>query len=96
LLRVLGYLKETREFDLRISCDKMNTLTWYVDGSYAVHEDMKGHSGALLMIGKNALLTRSNKQKANTRSSTEAELIAVDDALPTIQWTRLFMKDQRL
>ena len=32
--------------------------------------------------------------KVNTRSLTEAELIAVDDALPTIQWTRLFMKDQ--
>jgi hypothetical protein len=41
----------------------MSTLTWYVDGSYAVHEDMKGHSGALLMIGKNAVLMRSTKQK---------------------------------
>jgi hypothetical protein len=39
-------------------------------------------------------LTISNKQKVNTRSSTEAESIAVYDALPTIQWTRLFMKDQ--
>jgi hypothetical protein len=28
------------------------------------------------------------------RSSTEAELIAVDDTLPTVQWTRSFMKDQ--
>jgi hypothetical protein len=51
MLRILGYLKATREFDLKISCDKMSTLTWYVDGSYAVHEDIKGHSGALLIIG---------------------------------------------
>jgi len=45
---------------------------------------MKGQSGSLLMIGKNAVLSRSNKQKVNTRSSTETELIAVDDTLPTV------------
>ena len=59
-----------------------------------VHEGMKGHSGSVLMIGDNVVLSKSNKQKINTRSSTEAELIVVDDALPTVQWTRLFMKDQ--
>jgi sporulation protein YlmC with PRC-barrel domain len=40
------------------------------------------------------VLFRSNKQKVNTRSSTETELIAVDDALPTIQWTKNFMLEQ--
>ena len=30
----------------------------------------------------------------NSRSSTESELLAVDDALPTIQWTKSFMYDQ--
>jgi hypothetical protein len=34
------------------------------------------------------VLFRSNKQKINTRSSTKSELIAVDDALPSIQWAR--------
>jgi hypothetical protein len=55
---------------------------------------MKGQSGALLRIGESMVLSSSNKQKVNTRSSTETELIAVDDALPMIQWTREFMKDQ--
>jgi hypothetical protein len=55
---------------------------------------MKGHSGSVLVIGDNMVLSRSNKQKINTRSSTEAELIAVDDTLPTVQWKKLFMKDQ--
>jgi len=55
---------------------------------------MKGLSGSVLMIGDNVVLSWSNKQKVNTRSSTEAELIAVDDTLPTVQWTPLFMKDQ--
>ncbi len=94
LLRVLGYLKGTIHFDLTISCDSLDKLTWYIDGSYAIHDDMKGHSGAVLMIGDSAVLSHSNKQKVNTRSSTEAELIAVDDNLPTIQWAKSFMMDQ--
>ena len=40
------------------------------------------------------VLTRSSKQKVNTRSSTEAEIIAIDDTLPTIQWAKSFLKDQ--
>jgi len=94
MIRVLGYLKGTLDLDLTISCDELSSLTWYIDGSYAVHEDMKGQSGSVLMIGGNTILSKSNKQKINTRSSTETELIAVDDMLPTVQWATLFMKDQ--
>jgi len=94
MMRVLGYLKETNNFKLVISCKKLKNLTWYIDGSYAAYNDMKGQSGSLLMIGKNAVLSRFYKQKVNTRSSTETELIAVDDALPIVQWASLFMKDQ--
>jgi hypothetical protein len=94
LLRVLGYLKGTLHFELTISCNSLDKLTWYIDGSYGIHEDMKGHSGAVLMIGDSTVLSRSNKQKVNTRSSTEAELITVDDTLPTVQWAKSFMMDQ--
>jgi hypothetical protein len=55
---------------------------------------MKGDRGSVWMIGDNVVLSKSNKQKIITRSYTEAELIVVGDALPTVQWTRLFMKDQ--
>jgi hypothetical protein len=36
----------------------------------------------------------STKQKLNTRSSTEAELVAVNDAMSKILWTRLFIEAQ--
>ena len=36
----------------------------------------------------------SRKQKLNTRSSTEAELVGVDDAMNLILWTKLFLKAQ--
>ncbi len=94
LCRVLSYLSSTLDFVLTLGCNQLESLTWYIDGSYAVHGNMKGQSGAILMTDGCTLLARSNKQKVNTRSSTEAELIAVDDALPTVQWTKNFMKDQ--
>ena len=34
------------------------------------------------------------KQKTNSKSSKESELIGVDDTLPQIFWTRYFMENQ--
>ena len=38
--------------------------------------------------------TLTRKQKLNSRSSTEAELIGVDDAITQVLWTKLFMEAQ--
>ena len=38
--------------------------------------------------------TMTRKQKLNSRSSTEAELIGVDDAITQVLWTKLFMEAQ--
>ena len=34
------------------------------------------------------------KQKINTRSSTETELVATDDMLPQVLWTKYFLDEQ--
>ena len=39
-------------------------------------------------------MTMSRKQKLNTRSSTEAELVGADDASQLILWTKLFLEEQ--
>jgi hypothetical protein len=94
LMSLLGYLKRTAGLYLTLLCTNLNDLTWFIDGSYAFHEDMRGQSGAVLLAGNCTVLFRSNKQKVNTSISTETELVAVDDALPTIQWTKKFMCEQ--
>ena len=47
-----------------------------------------------MTVGKGAVISSSLKQKINTRSSTEAELVASDDALSSILWSKNFLKAQ--
>jgi hypothetical protein len=55
---------------------------------------MRGHTGGGLTMGKGFPIVSSMKQKLNTRSSTESELVGVDDMMPSILWTRYFLKAQ--
>jgi len=67
--------------------------TW-VDASYAVHPDMRSHTGGVISFGTRGLLCKSSKQKINTKSSTEAELVGASDYLPNAIWVKLFMEAQ--
>ena len=56
--------------------------------------DMKGHSGYGMSFGKGAVLSYSQKQKINTKSSTESELVGMDDALSRVIWGLYFTEAQ--
>jgi hypothetical protein len=47
-----------------------------------------------MSMGKGSVYSTSTRQKLNTKSSTEAELVGVDDVMPMILWTRQFMEGQ--
>ena len=94
LNRLLQYLNGTRDDVLTLGIDDLNVIKWYVDASFAVHPDFKSHTGACVTFGTRAAISMSRKQKLNTRSSTEAELVAVDDAMNLILWTKLFLEEQ--
>jgi hypothetical protein len=94
LLRVMGFLKATIEDVLTLEADDSNTLTWYVDVAFAVHADMKSHTGAVFTMGKGAIISSSTKQKVMTRSSTELELVGVDDKISKILWMKRFLEWQ--
>jgi hypothetical protein len=55
---------------------------------------MRGHSGGGLSLGKGFPIVSSMKQTLNSRSSTETELVGVDDFMPVICWTRYFLEAQ--
>ena len=47
-----------------------------------------------MSMGHGATQSSSKKQKVNTRSSTEAELVATDDVLSLVLWTNNFLRAQ--
>ena len=67
-----------------------------MDASFGVHEDFKLQSGGLLTLSLagGAIISSSSKQKLNTPSSTEAELVAVDDFIGKLLWTQRFLGEQ--
>jgi hypothetical protein len=94
LTRVIKYLRLTVSIPLVLGWDGSGRLRWSVDASFAIHKDMRSHTGAVLSLGQGALMSMSLKQKINTKSSTEAELVGVDDAMNFVEWIQLFVGEQ--
>ena len=94
LERLLQYLYGTLDLALILGADSLTVLKTWVDASYAVHGDMKSHTGGVISLGRGALMCKSTKQKLNTKSSTESELVGASDYLPNTIWAKLFLGAQ--
>ena len=94
LARVAKYLKGTKNLCLTLGINDIRILKWMVDSSHAVHDDFRGHTGGCLSWGIGSPISISQKQKLNSRSSTESEIIGVDDVMDKILWTKLFLQAQ--
>ncbi|MEN9849167.1 MAG: hypothetical protein RL368_1907, partial [Pseudomonadota bacterium] len=94
LSRMMRYLCQTCDDRLTLRSDKSKVLQWHVDAAFAVHPDLRSHTGGVLTLGQGAVTSVSRKQKLNTRSSTEAEIVAVDDMVGPMIWTRRFLEAQ--
>ena len=94
LNRCMNYLEGTQDLYLTVGMNKEPTINWWVDASFAVHPDMRSHTGATVSLGKGSVVNKSSKQKINTRSSTEAEVVGVNDAMTMILWMKLFLDAQ--
>ena len=77
----MKFLYGTKEDVLTLGINSANIVKWYADAAFAVHPDMKSHTGMNMTWGTGSIRSSSRKQKLNSKSSTEAKLIAVDDAV---------------
>ena len=69
-------------------------IKWYVDVAFAIDPDFKSHTGGVMTFGQGGVQNISQKQKLNTKSSTDAKLVAADDVSVIIFWTKLFLEAQ--
>jgi hypothetical protein len=98
LVRRMKYLNGTKKKILTLSAGNLCCIKWYVDASFAVHPGFKSYTGATTMSfedGKGTVQSVSRKQKLNTKSSTEAELVGINDISVMILLTKLFLEAQQ-
>jgi len=94
LKQVMKYLQGTIKLPLTLEADGTNVIKTWVDASFVVHHDMRSQTGRVITLGRGAMYSTSTRQKLNTRSSTESELVAMNDVLPQVLWTRYFLREQ--
>ena len=94
LIKVINYLKETMYLLLVVGADNSGKITWNIDASFAVHLECKSRTGACLTLRYSSILSISMKEKINTKKSTEAEHVGVDDAMTFVMWMEHFFESQ--
>ncbi len=69
LCHLIKYLRATRELPLIIGAEGTGVLSWYVDASFVMHPDMRGHTGGAMTMGRGLPLDKST----NTNSTHAAQ-----------------------
>ena len=59
LLRLMQYLRNTTNMPLTLHSDGTMIVKWWVDGSYAVHPDMRSQTGGIMSLGNGAIISTS-------------------------------------
>jgi hypothetical protein len=84
LVHLMRYIIGNRTMPLILSANGSGILKLWVDASFAVHPNMRGHSGGGLSLGRGFPIVSFTKHKLNTQSSTETEIVGADDFMPAI------------
>ena len=87
LMHLLQYLnKEPEHWIIHAPTDLQ--LKAYVDASYNITPDGKSHYGFLLTVGHSLVGLKGGRIKTVVRSSTEAEIVGVNEVTSELLWAR--------
>jgi hypothetical protein len=67
----------------------------YADASFGVHYDGKSHGGTFISYGRGPILSRSNKLRDVSKSSSESELVQLSDTTSLAARERDFAIEQQ-
>ena len=92
LRRVLGYLNQTRQVGITLGGGETGVrLRAFIDAAYGVHSDGKSQSGCVVTLGGSTVFAKCSKQRINTKSSHEAELVSLSDNASVVIWAADFL-----
>ena len=79
LAKVMSCVLSTKDKVLTISANYSQNLHWHIDTAFGVYLGMRSHYNGMFSMGFGSTSSSPTKQKVSSRSSTEEELIDVDD-----------------
>ena len=93
LQRVGKYLNGSLGLGIRyvFENDSVLELISSIDASFAVNAGAKSQSSVVILMGLGPVFTKCSKQKIVTKSSHEAELVALSDGGSQVIWSRNFL-----
>jgi hypothetical protein len=91
LQRCLKYLNATQDLGLELRPGDDLFVESSIDASYGVHADAKSNTGVSIYLGSGSVYAQSRKQRINTKSSYEAEIVALSDGASQVLWSRDFL-----
>jgi hypothetical protein len=90
-MRILNYVVNTKNRHVWFKYDSELELRVFTDASHMLHLDAKGHGGIIVTYGGTVIASKSFKMKLVTKSSTESELVAVEESIPYVLWMLTLM-----
>jgi hypothetical protein len=92
-IRILSYVAGTKSRTLFFKANAELTLEIFADASHMLHKDAKGHGGIVGTLGSAPVFAKSFKFKLVTRSSTESEMVCLEEAVTFALWITVLLRD---
>ena len=83
---MVQFLNQTVKDKLTLRADGSGCLSWHCNTAFPLHKDLRSHTDSTFLMGDGAITSLSRKQGMNTRSSTEAEVVAADEIISPMIW----------
>ncbi|GFY29748.1 retrovirus-related Pol polyprotein from transposon TNT 1-94 [Trichonephila clavipes] len=94
LLKLLGYLSDTRDLKLNLSHVERLKLNYFSDSDFAANRDNRVSIGGLILMIHNVSVSwRTFKHKCVSLSTMEAEYISLTEAAKEIIWIQTVINE---
>ena len=92
-MRVVRYLAGTDDVGPTFNGNTPLVATIFADASHCLHFTGHGHGGIIITLGSAPVHCMSYKLKLVTRSSSESELVVLEEASTYAVWYKLLLKE---
>ena len=89
---LLGYIKRVPEIVVHLDPTDLQ-LGGYVDAAYNITTDARSHYGYVITLGNSLISSKGGRIKTVVRSSTEAEISAVNEIVSELLWCRDILEE---